>query len=358
MFTLTNRAFSSMRHTGVIVFSFAFFIATSIHAATIQTVPIGNSGNGADTRYDASGYGSVGFSYQIGTFEITNAQYAEFLNNVDPIGTSSLNYYIVPMTNDANGGINRDLFAANGTKYSVKPGRGNNPVNNVNYYNCLRFINWLHNGQGNGSTEDGAYTLLGGTPTPSNASSIIRNSGAKWWLPSENEWYKAAYHKNDGTTANYWDYASATDAIPYSDQPPGTGAPVPANTANYYNYDVIPNGYNDGYAVTGSPSFSSSSNYFSNVGAYVSAMGPYGTFDQTGNANEWIENGISRGGSWGSPSVFVGASSRGTLPLGSIGTDLGFRVATVIPEPSTGLLFLNGLTILLHLRRRKNACGN
>ena len=29
---------------------------------------------------------------------------------------------------------------------------------------------------------------------------------AKYWIPTENEWYKAAYHKNDGVTGNYFDY--------------------------------------------------------------------------------------------------------------------------------------------------------
>ena len=104
----------------------------------------------------------------------------------------------------------------------------------VSWYDSIRFANWLHNGQGSGDTENGAYTLLGGTPTPSNGNSITRNAGAKWWLPSEDEWYKAAYHKNDGVTGNYWDYPTSTDAVPYSDQPPGSGAPDPSNTANFY----------------------------------------------------------------------------------------------------------------------------
>ena len=39
------------------------------------------------------------------------------------------------------------------------------PVNYVDFYDALRFANWMNNGQGNGDTETGAYTLLGGTPT-------------------------------------------------------------------------------------------------------------------------------------------------------------------------------------------------
>ena len=79
--------------------------------------------------------------------------------------------------------------------YTAKPNMGDKPVNFVSWYDAIRFANWLNNGQGDGDTETGAYTLLGGTPTPSNGSSITRNPGATWFLPSEDEWYKAAYYQ-------------------------------------------------------------------------------------------------------------------------------------------------------------------
>ena len=52
-------------------------------------VTVGNPGNAADTRYDATGFGSVGYVYQIGKYEVTAGQYTEFLNAVakaDPNG--------------------------------------------------------------------------------------------------------------------------------------------------------------------------------------------------------------------------------------------------------------------------------
>src|SRR6476660_2688607 len=51
---------------------------------TISTVPIGNPGNPADTRYTPTGIGSVAYNFRLATTEVTNAQYVEFLNNVDP----------------------------------------------------------------------------------------------------------------------------------------------------------------------------------------------------------------------------------------------------------------------------------
>ena len=74
------------------------------------------------------------------------------------------------------------------------PDTVNKPINFVNFFDALRLANWVNNGQGSADTETGAYTLLGGTAVPSNATTVTRNSGATWFLPSENEWYKAAYY--------------------------------------------------------------------------------------------------------------------------------------------------------------------
>jgi formylglycine-generating enzyme len=174
---------------------------------SLQVVTVGDAGNPADS----TGYGSVGYVYQMGKYDVTNAQYAEFLNakatSGDPYGLWHSN-----MSSDANGGIRR---SGTGTyTYTVKPGQGNQPVANITWLNAIRFVNWLNNGQGiSASTEVGSYTLLGGTPTPSNWATITRNPEAQWVLPTENEWYKAAYYKG-GTNAGYWDYPTQSDTAP------------------------------------------------------------------------------------------------------------------------------------------------
>ncbi|MDC1295321.1 hypothetical protein N8077_03165 [Myxococcota bacterium] len=60
----------------------------------------------------------------------------------------------------------------------------NKPVNNVSFYDTLRFANWLNNGQGAGDTESGAYTLAGGKPV-----GLVRNTGANSFMPSADEPY-------------------------------------------------------------------------------------------------------------------------------------------------------------------------
>ncbi|MFY7808318.1 MAG: SUMF1/EgtB/PvdO family nonheme iron enzyme, partial [Fimbriimonadaceae bacterium] len=156
---------------------------------TIPTGSIGHPGNAADS----TGYGSVAYTYNIGTTEVTNAQYAAFLNAVATTDTNAL--YNNSMAGPF-GGITRSGSPGSYT-YATVSGRANNPVNFVSFWDACRFANWLHNGQptgaqNNATTETGAYTLtLSGT----NANTITRNAGWLWAVTSENEWYKAAYHQ-------------------------------------------------------------------------------------------------------------------------------------------------------------------
>jgi sulfatase modifying factor 1 len=206
----------------------------------------------------------------------------------------------------------------------------------------LRFANWLRNGQGLGDTENGAYELLGGTAIPTNGSSVVRDAGATWFLPSENEWYKAAYHKNDGPTGNYWNFPTESDSVPAASPPPGGGAAP--GSANYNN-------------AVGTIVQVGSYNSIDNQGDPVSD-GPYGTFDQGGNAWEWTEppirlsDRVIRGGSWIESSLPLAAAVKGFGNPDEETELVGFRVATV-PEPSTtALVSIFGLGCGNYLRRK------
>ena len=114
-----------------------------------------------------------------------------------------------------------------GYTYRLPPELANVPVNHVSFWDACRFCNWLHNGQGDGDTEDGAYTLKG--YAGADGREIRRNPGAKWFIPNEDEWYKAAYYdpqKPGGP--GYWDYPTR------SDTPPGRDLAAP-QAANWYD---------------------------------------------------------------------------------------------------------------------------
>ena len=313
----------------------ALVFSLPAQAVTIDWVAVGNPNNLADTPSTncvaAANCGSVDHAYSISKYEVTNAQYAEFLNakaSSDPLGL-----YNESMNSDAsNGGITQSGVSGSFT-YAVKLGFENKPVTYVSFYDALRFSNWLHNGKGNAPTETGAYTLLGGTATPSNGLTVTRNTGpgpgAITFLTSENEWYKAAYYSPGGVYFNYpaGDDATITCALP--------GAT--ANTANC-NYVVV--------AVT-------------EVGAYTGSASPSGTFDQGGNVWEWDEEIISgsyrglRGGGWGGNASYLAASySDYNAPAGE-GGSVGFRVASLVPEPGPGLLGMTAVLSLAASRRRR-----
>ncbi|MEX2113193.1 MAG: SUMF1/EgtB/PvdO family nonheme iron enzyme [Pirellulales bacterium] len=329
-------------------------------AATIETVGVGNAGNTGELQPQGT-FGAVVYDYRIGTYEVTIGQYVEFLNAVADTDTYGL-FSTSMTTTTAIAGIARS-GSPGSLSYSAI-GSANKPVTFVSWGDGARFANWLHNGQPTGpqgpaTTEDGAYSLNGATSAAA-LGAVSRNPGATWFLPSEDEWYKAAYHKNDGVTGNYWDYPTSTDATPYSDQPPGGDALTPSNTANFYSDDGLANLYDDGYAVTGSTIFSSSQNYLTDVGAYTASTNPYGTFDQGGNVAEWTEGAtaagsrVVRGGTW---TYDVSLLSSGDRP-GSFESEglhnIGFRVAAV-PEPGTALLAMLGCGIAAWLFRRRVA---
>ena len=318
-------------------------------------VSVGNPGNAADTAdgdNNTAGvqrYGSVGYVYQIAKNETTISQYAEFLNAVAKTDTYGL--YSTNMTVSYINGISRSGVSG-AYSYTAATGSGNKPITFVNWYNAARFCNWVQNGQLTGAqnastTETGAYTLNGVT------SGVIvnRNVGATVWIPSEDEWYKAAYYdpnKGGPGVGGYWSQATQSNTVA------GNTAGV-ASSANYFDGD---------YVGSGNASFPTSIG-LTDVGAYgMNSDSAYGTNDQSGNVWEWNDAVIdewggvvipparaTRGGSWDFTADGLASSFRsGKAPSDSFGY-LGFRVASV-PEPTSVVLTIFASGLMLIRRKR------
>jgi formylglycine-generating enzyme required for sulfatase activity len=329
---------------------------------SIQTVLVGNPGNAADPLNSGSvpGIGSVGYEYHIGKYEVTNTQYVAFLNAVaatDPFGLYNPYMSNHPSDNAYSGGITRSGSSGSYT-YSVKAGYENKPVVWVSYWDAARFANWLGTGYTEGRATPGGALLPGAAydlnfATNPSFSRGDRLSGAKVFLPSENEWYKAAYHQPSaagGDSDNYWLYATGSNTQPTS-ATPGPGV----DRANYYYDDSVANGINGGYAVTQSTSYNSAQNYLTDVGVYGSGSeSHYGTADQNGNVWEWNDSVVLGfrgvlGGSWIDNEFLLRSSIRYFAEPEFESYFGGFRVASLapIPEPGTygavaGVLALAG----------------
>lgn len=290
---------------------------------TIPTVRVGNPGNAADP---ATGdvYGSVASSYNIGATEVTNRQYAAFLNATARVGSNDL--YDIQMSGGQFGGITRS-GPVNAQTYATVGGREDWPVNFVDFWAAARFANWLHNGQPTGgrfgnTTEDGAYTI---TDSAILNNSISRNANWTWAVASRDEWHKAAYHQPaiaGGDADGYWRYPTASNSISATD--------VNSIEASIFRPTAV-------------GSF--------NIPSY------YGTFDQGGNVWEWTEERAGNGRAilGGSFNFFHSATQAGAVSGTSSTTRfsyLGFRVVQVPAPGSAAVLALAGT---LAVRRRRAA---
>ena len=251
-------------------------------------VTIGNAGNAAD---GTTGYGAVGYAYQISATEVTIAEFA-----ASGAGNGNENFW-----NDAGPGI------------SVGP---NAPAVNVSLYEAMKYCNYLTSG----NVTLGAYKFNSGVYQSTDRASAVTTYGTVYALPTEDEWYKAAYFKTE--TSGYSLYANGTDTVP-----------VAGADANYNQAKAI-----------GTPW---------SVGSGTAEQN--GTYDMMGNVGEWMEdfNGMLRGGTYGSDEIFLRSSGNLHFDPSNERNSTGFRVVA-IPEPASAMLvvFGAGVGMAVHRARR------
>jgi formylglycine-generating enzyme required for sulfatase activity len=249
-------------------------------------VTIGHVGNAADT----TGYGAVGYTYQISATEVTIAEF-----QASGAGDGDENYWEASVGTAA-------------------------PASYVSGYEARKYCNWLTSGD----VDSGYYGAGGNNMSGLSHDAYAAANGLTYFLPTEDEWYKAAYFKADGS--GYSLYANGTDTVPIH------------GTTDGWNY------YSSGYANGGN--------------TWTVGYGgeeQNGTYDMMGNVWEWTEDsgGVLRGGSFESGEYELRSSSR-SLDVPSFEYDLfGFRVVAV-PEPATALLLAlgGGVAWLMRLKQR------
>jgi formylglycine-generating enzyme required for sulfatase activity len=309
--------------------------------ASVQFVTVGNPGNGADLQRLGeirTHPGSVPYTFRMDAFDVTAGQYCAFLNAV-AVSHDPYNLYVSNMASTC--GI--QWFGSG--SYSVASNWANRPVTNVRWCEAARFCNWLTNGQptgaeGPGTTETGSYTLNGATSQAA-LMAVTRNADAKYVIPTEDEWYKAAYYDptlNNGA-GGYWTYPTRSNTAPTAEAPPGgtNSANIAYSSGSY----VVPGGY-----------------YTSEVGAYYASHSYYGAFEMGGNVMQWNEANVSgtsrgvRGGNWGLTALGTADYIYWYWPPVDGFSSTGFRVAEV-PEPASVAALLLGGAGLMRKRRGK-----
>ena len=286
------------------------------NAFTLDFVNIGNAGNandaGAGGGSYSSSYGGVSYGYRMGTYEIAQ----------DAITKAT-----------ASGVLNLGGGAWSATQSAAS----------MTWFQAAAFVNYLNTSTG----RPAAYQLdLGNTTLTlwssgqawqAGGENLFRHKDAYYFLPSEDEWYKAAYHQNTGVNADYWDYATGSNTAPTA-----VASGTTAGTAVY--------------ATISSPAA------VNNAGG----LSAYGTMGQNGNVYEWAESaydGINnsssegreiRGGFWFDTEKALRSSLRDDFSPTNSYNFIGFRVASV-PEPTSTVLMISAGLLAIARRRRRAA---
>lgn len=333
-------------------------IAIAAAASSAQAVNFnwGTTVSGSNAAYTSGswasvsgGIGSVNYTYRVATTETTRGQYAEFLNAV--ARSANAPSYVQSLWSGTSTGITRTLASGTYTYSTTTPTL---PVSNVTWTSAARFVNWLNNSQPtvasgtaswNTALNTGAYSLAtsstGNTVVSRNAGYTTAGSTDKFFLPSANEWVKAAFYNPSTATWNTWQNGSSSTPLQVTST---SSANLSSSNASVY----------------GSPAPRA-------VGSIGNSQSPYGLYDMLGNVTEMTDTGNGTG-AWfsasGSYQVPVGSLNAWNINrnvyLNSSGDWGGFRVAGIaavpVPEPETITLAAFGVVGLCGanwLKRRR-----
>lgn len=286
---------------------------SGVNQFSIDFVQIGNPGNTPDTTGSPNPAGAVNYAYNIGKYEVNR----DAIIKANSLGSTGIS--LQDMNSYGGNGLNR-------------------PATGISWYEAAKFVNWLNSSKG----YQVAYNLtLDWMSRPMvsawssgqySGSNNLRHKDAIYFLPTWDEWYKAAYFDpNKVGGSGYWNYPTISDSSP----------------------TAVSGGLLSGTAVYGK-STSSGPADITNAGG----LSAYGTMAQGGNVWEWNESAYEyRGGAWNTasslPSELSVSSRYDQQDPFFENYSVGFRIA-MVPEPSVLSLLAIGLGGLAMMRRRRS----
>lgn len=283
---------------------------------TVEFVAVGDPNNPDDVTGEPNPAGKVEYAFRMGKYEISedmiakaNAQSAA---DGDPLNISYFGF---------NAGVNK-------------------PATEITWNEAARFVNWLNTSTGHAPAykfTGGAFDVWQSGDAGYDPANPFRSSQAYYFLPSIDEWYKAAFY--DPAAGAYYDYPTGSDS-----------APDGIDLAGDAVFDAV---FEDG-------GMNSTPNDVMDVGV----ASPYGTAGQGGNVFEWEEtdyfldnnfnSGVHgvRGGAWHVNSSALVSTFRFNIGIPE-SNNVGFRVASIpVPEPAAAPLALAALLCWASRRSR------
>ncbi|MBS0197674.1 MAG: SUMF1/EgtB/PvdO family nonheme iron enzyme [Planctomycetes bacterium] len=342
------RLLSSSTFSGIAIAAAALFSSQSpaqLDPSGIDFVTVGAPGNpgysGPDVNNTVTGRGSVPYEYRIGKTEVTTAQWMEFYNAF---------YGRAPFVNAPVrwGAIDRGAGQSPRFELANAPSAGLFPVSGPTWRTCAMFCNWLHNDKRTDldAVMNGAYDVstFGYTGPSGNifTDQQAHNPGAKYWIPTLDEWIKGAFYDPNYGGQNvggwWWNTPAATN-VPLIHGPPGVGQ---SNSAF-----SLPDG----------------GEYRIPLMSYPDVRSPWGMLDAAGATKEFTETvqnvgGILNRATMGSHWTDADQGSDAILRIGSEYPSLpslflGVRIAAAVPAPGSllGVVLASACCIRRHRRR-------
>lgn len=303
----------------------------------------------------ARGRGRVDYDYRIGRYEVNTTQWVEFFNAAfDRPANDQFFPNLFPP--DFWSAVGAAPTVPGGQRWRVPAGAEMNAVGSISWRTAAMYCNWLHNDKAlnreaflSGAYDVSTFGYVGNTGEFTDQ--FVRSPGAKYFIPSWDEWLKAVHYdpakvNSDGSVGGWWEYGNGTNQ-PFVGGAPGTLVNGQLATANF--------GFLDGPV----------SPFSVPLGAY-GTTNPWGLYDVAGGTSEWTEevifstglpyDRVFEGTAWvtGSGTSIADSITRrgGGSPPSSFGYLFGFRVAAVVPGPGTLICVAIGVMPFASRRRR------